>query len=34
LLAIELQALVDLDFGVEITGFSLAEIDLVRKPPA
>ena len=29
LLAIELQALVDLDFGVEITGSSLAEIDLV-----
>jgi hypothetical protein len=29
LLAIELQALVDLDFGVEITGFSLAEVDLV-----
>jgi DNA modification methylase len=29
LLAIELQALVDLDFDVEITGFSLAEIDLV-----
>lgn len=29
ILAIELQALVDLDFGVEITGFSLAEIDLV-----
>ena len=28
-LAIELQALIDLDFGVEITGFSLAEIDLV-----
>src|SRR5712692_4366019 len=28
-LAIELQALVDLDFDVEITGFSLAEIDLV-----
>src|SRR5882762_5023128 len=28
-LAIELQALVDLDFGVEITGFSLAEVDLV-----
>ncbi|ANK80858.1 MAG: DNA methylase N-4 [Rhizobiales bacterium NRL2] len=27
LLAIELQALVDLDFDVEITGFSLAEID-------
>jgi DNA modification methylase len=29
LLAIELQALVDLDFDVEITGFSLAEVDLV-----
>jgi len=29
LLAFELQALVDLDFGVEITGFSLAEVDLV-----
>ena len=28
LLAIELQALVDLDFEVEITGFSLAEVDL------
>jgi hypothetical protein len=28
-LAIELQALVDLEFDVEITGFSLAEIDLV-----
>lgn len=28
-LAIELQALVDLEFEVEITGFSLAEIDLV-----
>jgi ParB-like chromosome segregation protein Spo0J len=28
-LAIELQALVDLDFGVEVTGFSLAEVDLV-----
>src|SRR5712691_6540504 len=28
-LAIELQALVDLDFGVEITGFSLAEVDLL-----
>jgi hypothetical protein len=26
---IELQALVDLDFDVEITGFSLAEVDLV-----
>src|SRR6266849_10183092 len=29
MLAIELQALIDLDFDVEITGFSLAEIDLV-----
>jgi hypothetical protein len=29
LLAMELQALVDLDFNVEITGFSLAEIDFV-----
>lgn len=29
ILAIELQALVDLDFDVELTGFSLAEIDLV-----
>jgi len=29
LLAIELDALVDLNFEVEITGFSLAEIDLV-----
>ena len=29
LLAIELQALVDLNFDVEITGFSLAEVDLV-----
>jgi DNA modification methylase len=28
-LAIELRGLVDLDFGVEITGFSLAEVDLV-----
>ena len=28
LLAIELQALVDLDFEVELTGFSLAEIDI------
>src|SRR3954468_24371390 len=28
-LAIELQALVDLDFDVEITGFSLAEVDLL-----
>jgi DNA modification methylase len=28
-LAIELQALIDLDFGVEITGFSLAEVELV-----
>ncbi|MEQ8193213.1 MAG: DNA methyltransferase [Rhodospirillales bacterium] len=29
LLAVELQALVDLDFEVELTGFSLAEVDLV-----
>ena len=29
LLAIELQALIDLSFDVEITGFSLAEVDLV-----
>ena len=29
LLALELQALIDLDFDVELTGFSLAEIDFV-----
>lgn len=29
LLAIELQSLIDLDFDLEVTGFSLAEIDLV-----
>jgi DNA modification methylase len=29
LLAIELQALIDLDFDVEVTGFSLAEVDLL-----
>ncbi|MFO1239021.1 MAG: DNA methyltransferase [Sphingomonadaceae bacterium] len=29
ILAIELQALIDLDFDVELTGFSLSEIDLV-----
>ena len=29
LLAIELQVLVDLQFDVEITGFSLVEVDLV-----
>src|SRR3954452_16654726 len=29
ILAIELQALIDLEFEVELTGFSLAEIDLV-----
>lgn len=29
ILAIELQALVDFDFDVELTGFSLAEIDIV-----
>ena len=29
MLAIELQGLIDLDFEVEMTGFSLAEIDIV-----
>jgi ParB-like chromosome segregation protein Spo0J len=29
MLAIELQGLVDLDFEIELTGFSLAEIDIV-----
>ncbi len=29
LLAIELQGLIDLDFDLELTGFSLAEVDLV-----
>lgn len=29
IVAIELQALVDLEFDVEVTGFSLAEVDLV-----
>lgn len=29
ILAIELQALIDLDFDVELTGFSLAEVDFV-----
>jgi DNA modification methylase len=29
LLAVELQGLIDLDFEVELTGFSIAEIDLV-----
>ncbi|WP_068077688.1 hypothetical protein [Novosphingobium lentum] len=29
ILAIELQALVELEFDVELTGFSLAEIDLL-----
>jgi ParB-like chromosome segregation protein Spo0J len=29
ILAIELQTLVDLDFDVELTGFSLAEVDFV-----
>jgi hypothetical protein len=29
ILAIELQALVDIDFDVELTGFSLTEVDLV-----
>jgi len=30
-LAIELQALIDIDFDVEITGFSLAEVDLLLR---
>ena len=34
ILAIELQALVDLEFDVELTGFSLAEIDLCWTKPA
>ena len=29
ILAIEMQALIDLDFDLEITGFALAEVDLV-----
>jgi DNA modification methylase len=29
MLAIELQGLIDLDFAVELTGFSLAEIDII-----
>ena len=29
LLAIELQGLIDLDFEIELTGFSLAEVDIV-----
>jgi hypothetical protein len=29
MLAIELQGLVDLDFEIELTGFSLAEVDIV-----
>jgi DNA modification methylase len=29
ILAIELQSLIDLDFDVEVTGFSLAEVDIV-----
>jgi DNA modification methylase len=29
LLALELQGLVDLDFDIELTGFSLAEVDLI-----
>ena len=37
LLAIELQALIDIEFDVEVTGFSLAEVDLLldeaRDPP-
>jgi DNA modification methylase len=33
LLAIELQALIDMDFDVESTGFSLAEVDLLLDEP-
>ena len=29
ILAIELQGLIDLDFDVELTGFDMAEIDLI-----
>lgn len=29
ILAIELQGLIDLDFDVQVTGFSLAEVDFV-----
>jgi hypothetical protein len=29
MLAIEFQGLVDLDFAIELTGFSLAEVDIV-----
>jgi hypothetical protein len=29
MLAIVLQGLVDLDFEIELTGFSLAEVDIV-----
>src|SRR5829696_9696692 len=34
MLAIELQALIDLEFDVELTGFSLAEVDLVIEEAA
>jgi DNA modification methylase len=34
ILAIELQGLIDLDFDVEVTGFSLAEVDLVLEEAA
>jgi ParB-like chromosome segregation protein Spo0J len=33
-LAIELQGLIDLDFDVEVAGFSLAEVDLVLEEAA
>ena len=33
-LAIELQGLIDLDFDIELTGFSLAEVDLVLEEAA
>ncbi len=29
ILAIELQSLIDLEFDIELTGFSLVEVDLV-----
>ena len=31
ILAVELQALIELDFGIEVTGFSMAEVDLILK---
>jgi len=34
MLAIELQGLIDLNFDVEVTGFSLAEVDIVLEEAA